>query len=237
MCFSATASFTAGAVLMPAGIYCVAASLRKRPDTFLLSMVPGAFGIQQLSEGVVWHGVEHGDPLLARQGALVFAFFAFAFWPFWFCFISAMTDPRPRARQAFIVLAIAASSWFWLLFFPLLIADTSYMTIQIIHHSIYYDISALPINQMTSRPVMRSLYFACVVLPMFFGSEKIGVIPGMVLGVVLIISAVVYYYAFVSVWCFFASWLSLYLCVFFWKMDRQGVGSRKSEIGIRNSAG
>jgi hypothetical protein len=221
MCFSATASFTAAAVLAPAGTYCIAASLRKRPDTFLLSLVPAAFGIQQLSEGVVWHALEHGNSELARYGALVFLFFALAFWPFWFSFISAMTDPRPQARQMFILLAIAASSWFWILFFPLLIGTESFMTIKIVHHSIFYDITALPINQVTDRTVMRSLYFACVVLPMVFGAERMGLIPGLVLGIMVILSAVVYSYAFVSVWCFFGAWLSLYLCVYFWRMKSE----------------
>jgi hypothetical protein len=224
MCFSATASFTAGAVLAPAGIYCVVTSLRKRPETFLLSLVPAAFGIQQLSEGVVWHALEHGDSNLAHQGALVFLFFALAFWPFWFSFISAMTDPRPRARQLFILLTIAASSWFWLLFFPLLTGHGSFMTIEIVNHSIFYDITKLPINQITNRAMMRSLYFACVVLPMIFGAERMGLVPGLVLGVMVIFSAAVYHYAFVSVWCFFAAWLSLYLCVFFWKMKPQKQG-------------
>jgi len=220
MCFSATASFTAAAVLAPAGAYCIAASLRKRPDTFLLSLVPAAFGMQQLSEGFVWHALEHGDSEMARHGALVYLFFALAFWPFWFCFISAMTDPRPKARQIFIILAVAASSWFWILFFPLLIDGESFMTIKIVHHSIFYDITALPINHLTDRTVMRALYFASVVLPMAFGSERIGVIPGLVLGVMVIFSAIVYSHAFVSVWCFCAAWLSLYLCVYFWKMKK-----------------
>jgi hypothetical protein len=220
MCFSATASFTAAAVLTPAGIYCIAASLRKRRETFLLSLVPAAFGIQQLSEGVVWHALEHGDSELAQQGALVYLFFALAFWPFWFCFISAMTDPRWPARPLFIILAIAASSWFWVLFCPLLAGGESLMTMKIVHHSIFYDITALPINQMFPRTVLRTLYFACVVLPMAFGSERIGWGPGLVLGAMVILCAVVYDYAFVSVWCFFAAWLSLYLCVYYWKMEK-----------------
>ena len=98
MCFSATASFTAGAVLVPAGIYCMTASLRKRPNTILLAAVPLAFGLQQLSEGVVWRALEHDDATLVRQASLAFLFFALAFWPFWFCFMSAMFDPRPVAR-------------------------------------------------------------------------------------------------------------------------------------------
>ena len=223
MCFSATASFAAGAVLVPAGVYCMTAALRKSPRRILLAAVPLAFGIQQISEGFVWHGIEHDDPEVVRQGSLVFLFFALAFWPFWFCFMSAMTDPRPVARSLFIMLAIASSAWFWLYMFPLLTGPASLLKTVKVYHSINYDFNELPINQMGLRTLLRTLYFMCVILPFVFGAEKIGLIPGLILGVMVIVAVVVYNHAFVSVWCFLAAWLSPYLCWFFWKLKPDGV--------------
>ena len=95
------------------------------------------------------------------------------------------------------------------------------LTTQINQHSIDYDLSRVPINQALPRTPLRVLYFLCVVLPMAFGSDKIGRIPGLILGAMVIFAAVVYSYAFISVWCFFAAWLSAYLCWHFWKMKEK----------------
>jgi hypothetical protein len=40
MCFSAEASFAAGAALLPAGIYCTSVAARKRPAYLPLAVIP-----------------------------------------------------------------------------------------------------------------------------------------------------------------------------------------------------
>ena len=104
MCFSAAASFTVGAALMPAGIYCVSAALRKKPSHLGLAVVPLIFGIQQLSEGFVWHALDH-DPQSVRSWSLVFLFFALAFWPLWFSVVGALMESQPRRRWMFVASA------------------------------------------------------------------------------------------------------------------------------------
>ncbi len=54
MCFSATASFTAGAALTAVGGFTVHKSQGK--IELPLALVPLLFGIQQLTEGVLWPG-------------------------------------------------------------------------------------------------------------------------------------------------------------------------------------
>lgn len=223
MCFSAAASFASGAVLIPAGVYCISAALRKRPADLTIAVVPLMFGVQQISEGFVWHGLEHGDPALVRRASLVFLFFALAFWPFWFAFSSAISDPRSRARMLFTGLAIIATGWFWLFFWPLATGPHSLLLVQIVHHSINYDYSSLPIVQSVPKYVLRAFYFLCVVLPMLFGSAKIGRFYGLLFAAATIFAAVVFHYAFVSVWCFLAALITVYLCRHFYllKAERQ----------------
>ena len=51
MCFSASASFTASAVLIPLGLYSNHLATRhERPDYKPLALVPFFFGVQQLVE-------------------------------------------------------------------------------------------------------------------------------------------------------------------------------------------
>jgi hypothetical protein len=225
MCFSAVASYTAGAMLLPAGLYCLIKSLQKRPSALPLAIVPAVFSVQQFSEGLVWHGLEHHDPAVVRSASLAFLFFALAFWPFWFPLISTLMDPRPVPRRLFAILTLASTAWFWVLYWPIATGSSSMLRVEVVHHSIQYDYFGLEVYQHVPRPVMRVLYFSCVALPMAFGSVSLGRLPGLVFGASALVAAVVYQYAFVSVWCFFAAWMSAYLCWFFWKMERPAATS------------
>lgn len=215
MCFSAAASFASGAVLIPAGAYCISAAIRKRPIAWPIAVAPLLFGVQQISEGFVWLGLDHGDPELVRQGSLVFLFFALAFWPFWFSFQSAVMDPRPRARQLFTLLAIASTFWFWVLFYPIITGPETLMTTRIVRDSIFYDITGLAIHSYANKSLLRVLYFLCIALPIVTGPETVGRLPGLCFAASAVFAAVVFHYAFVSVWCFVAAFITLYLCWYF----------------------
>ena len=52
MCFSATASFSAGALLLGIGVLTL--RLASRPREWPIAAIPLLFAVQQLSEGVIW---------------------------------------------------------------------------------------------------------------------------------------------------------------------------------------
>ncbi|MSQ97310.1 MAG: hypothetical protein EXR98_22525 [Gemmataceae bacterium] len=60
------------------------------------------------------------------------------------------------------------------------------------------------------------LYLLAVALPPLLGSGTWGRTPGLVLEASALIAVVIYDYAFVSVWCFFAAVLASYLCYVFY---------------------
>lgn len=218
MCFSAEASFVVGGALLPAGAYCIGAAIRKRPRYLGLAAVPMLFGLQQIAEGFVWRGLDTDDPILIRQASLFFLFFALAFWPFWFPFLAALMEPERRRKCFFILLAILAASWFWMLFFPLVDGPDALLKTEIVHHSIHYDFSGLAIYDHVPKLPLRVFYLLCVALPGIVGSEPIGRLPGVVLGLLAAVTALVYHYAFISVWCFFAAILAGWCCWLFWRL-------------------
>ena len=80
MCFSATASFSAGAVLTGLG----AISLHKAstPKEYPFASIPLLFGIQQIAEGFVWLSMTHPDYAPLREGSMwFFLLFAQPLWP------------------------------------------------------------------------------------------------------------------------------------------------------------
>ncbi len=84
MCFSATASFTACAVLTATGSFSVrrARELNAGPGLMALSTFPLFFGIQQGFEGLVWLGInEVISPFWRDLAGVGFVLFAFLFWP------------------------------------------------------------------------------------------------------------------------------------------------------------
>ena len=105
MCFSASASFTASAVLIPLGLYSNHLATRhERPDYKPLALVPFFFGVQQLVEGLEWTAIDNGglEPLgsIAAKG---FLFFAYCFWMIWIPWsawsISRSTDSKGLQRR------------------------------------------------------------------------------------------------------------------------------------------
>ena len=61
MCFSATASFTAGAGLLIVGA--VAARRARQPAELPFALIPALFGVQQLIEGAIWLTLPDNAPL------------------------------------------------------------------------------------------------------------------------------------------------------------------------------
>jgi hypothetical protein len=181
-------------------------------------VVPLFFGSQQISEGFVWHALEHGDSMATRVPALIFLFFALALWPCWFSFSTALMEPLPGRKWIFVVLSLITTGWFWVLYYPLLVGPESLLTTQVAQHSIQYRYDDLAVYAYVPRMPLRVLYFLSVALPLILGSDNWGRIPGLALGAAALVAVVLFDYAFVSVWCFFAAVLAIYCCVLFYRL-------------------
>jgi hypothetical protein len=194
------------------------------------------FGVQQISEGFVWHGLQHEDAAQTRSASLVFLFFALAFWPFWFPVLTALMEPLPGRKSIFVILSVAATAWFWVLFYPLATGPESLLTTGAVHHSIQYRYDGLAIYNYMPKTPLRLLYFLSVALPPLLGSETWGRIPGLVLGASALLAVIAFDYAFVSVWCFFAAALSIYCCVVFYRLPRAVASDSAAASGGRDQS-
>jgi hypothetical protein len=232
MCFSPEASFVSSAALFPAGIYCIKSAFAKNPPFMCLAVVPVIFGIQQFAEGLAWLGVQGGDDALAHAAGIVFLAFAFAFWPFWIPMCgSVLESPGPKKILCgcFVALGLIGGLTMYV---PLLL-DPAVLQVRTSHHSLYYDLESSPVFVRMPLIYWELLYVVIVAVPALI-SRTSGIF---LLGVAVVVSAalthVFFWYATVSVWCFFAAVLSLYLCYAFWKMPAaMRVGGKASETQI-----
>src|SRR3989339_1717034 len=77
MCFSATASFGASALLGATGLACLQVAERKQDK--LLASLPLLFSVQQFIERLLW--LYHANGTITYIFAYAFLFFAFLLWP------------------------------------------------------------------------------------------------------------------------------------------------------------
>jgi hypothetical protein len=108
-------------------------------------------------------------------------------------------------------MTLIATGWFWVLYFPLVSGPDSLLAVRVVQHSIRYDYPDLEVYQYIPRTLLRVLYVLTVALPMALGGGSWGRVPGLILAASALVTLGLYEYAFVSVWCFFAAVMSVYL--------------------------
>jgi hypothetical protein len=223
MCFSPQASFIAGTALLPAGIYCAQAAVRKDPRFVPLALVPFAFGVQQISEGFVWLGLREENGPLVEQASVIFLFFAVAFWPCWIPLSMAIAESRRPQQIALTLITVVGLAWLWL-YFPLAVDPAKFLTTEIAQHSIRYDVGELPGFALAPRIVWRLAYLLVICVPLGVGrldpggNRSASLIGGLLVAGLFGVTYFLYWHAFLSVWCFFAAVVSLLLCGVFHRL-------------------
>lgn len=202
MCFSATASFVAGTSLSAIGV----ATLR-RAETISevpFALVPLLFGIQQLTEGVIWLTFSHNAPALRQMMTYAYSGFSHVLWPIYIPFAVGLMESvrwRKRILSVFQVAGLAAG-----LYLLYSIIRRSIVAEVISHHIVY----ASPHFYL---PVVIVLYVAATCVSCFFSSHKFVNLFGVLALLSFIGAYVLYARALVSVWCFFAAMLSILIYV------------------------
>lgn len=216
MCLSATVSFSAAAVLVSTGVY-AANQAKQLPTPYMLwALVPVLFGLQQAFEGGVWLALDAGNASSAVPFALGFHFFSHFLWLWWFPLCSYLIEPnqpsyinrlRNKLFSTCAILGVFAGS----LVYTFLLLHAEWMTVLINEKSIVYDFQ-VPYRSDIHMPITPAmLYVMIILLPLFFSSHKQIRIFGVLVMLSMLITTTINNAAYVSVWCFFAAGLSLYL--------------------------
>ena len=202
MCFSATASFVAGASLVAVGV----ATIRKteRRSELPFAMIPLLFGMQQVVEGVLWLTFRYDAPELRQTMTYGYSVFSHVLWPIYIPFALGFLESTPWRKRA--LLAFQAAGLLvgvYLLFFIItrpVVAEIDGM--HIVRHMVYVS------PHFFLAPVMV-LYLAATCVSCFVSSHPFVRLFGVLALISFIAAYLVYAKALVSVWCFFAAVLSL----------------------------
>lgn len=208
MCFSATASFTAGVSLSVLGVATLKKAERKAEIPF--AMIPLLFGIQQLIEGMLWLSFRFDAPLLNVTMTYAFTLFSHVLWPMFVPFSIGLVETiawRKKVILTFQFMGIAVG--LYLLYLTVRFPVISEARENIVYVSPHFY----------TVPVMV-LYLSATCVSSFFSSHKIINIFG---ALALLLSIVAYWFytaAFFSVWCFFTAILSVVIYLHF-KLGKQ----------------
>ena len=198
MCFSATASFSAGVVLL--GVGAVALKSVRTSREWPLAAVPLLFALQQLSEGVIWLTFIYEAPRLNGAMTQFYSFFSHALWPAYIPLAVWLLEPRgPRRRSlgAFVAAGFVTGGYLLIMLFvfPIVSRPTGQHIEYVAPHFFAGTVMTLYLLSTTVSPMLsthRTVKLFGVLSLLAFGGAY-------------------YFYAtwFISVWCFFAAILSV----------------------------
>jgi hypothetical protein len=209
MCFSATASFTVAVTLIPVGGYCLAKARGAGREWLAFAAYPLAFGMQQAIEGLVWQGIDSGNPDLVDVAARGYTFFSHFFWLFWVPFSVWLVEPGARRRKLLLFLTVFGAVYGLSMYVPLLLQE-GWLRVEVVRHSLDYRASMI-YDGVVDRIVIRVVYAIQVVTAFMLSTNpRVRLFGGLIL-LSVIVAFLVWRHAFVSVWCFFAALLSFYM--------------------------
>ena len=204
MCFSAQASFTAGALLLIVG----AATVRRArvPSEVPYAWIPLLFGVQQLLEGALWLTFPDRAPLLNTVLTHAYSLFSHVLWPIYVPLAALALETVPWRRRILTAIAVAGSTvglYLLATLFTLPIVATvkgQHIAYESPH---FYALAAMSLYLLgTCASLMLSSHARVVAFGLAAFASAVGAYA---------------FYAiwFISVWCFFAGVLSVIVFLYF----------------------
>lgn len=217
MCFSATASFGASAILGAVGVMAVAKARTKPQKAF--AAIPLLFGVQQFTEGLLWLSMSNPD-IAAWQSLITYIYlvFAMAIWPLWVPLTIRLMEKDVRNKKMMNVLVgigsfVAICVVLVLSLYPVRALTPEctgcpFSSTPSLNQHIHYRFSFPPIPKGLIGAFTVLYILATIITPFVSSVKKMKWLGFVFLSSYLF--AVIFYNGFVvSVWCFFAALLSV----------------------------
>ncbi len=200
MCFSATASFSSGAVLTVIGF----ASLNKtiKPSQRLFAVIPLLFAVQQFAEGFLWIALSNPNHVqMAKISTTAFIVIAQIIWPFWVPLSILQLENKRIAKVS-------------LTFFTVIgFAVSLYLAWCLIVYGAKAEIAGYHISYLQTYPDIFNgfggyFYVLVTVFPPFISLYKKMWVLGLAILISYLVTKMYYGNYLISVWCFFAAAIS-----------------------------
>ena len=208
MCFSAEASFTAAAVLVPAGAITVSRAYRTNRQYLPIAALPLFFGLQQLFEGLVWTGNALSSDSMVQRYSMAYMFFSWLAWPVWVPFSTYFLEPC-RRRYVYLIFAILGGMLGATQYLPYFAHD-GWLVTKFLPNAISYQGTVL-FDFIMQRDLTYAIYLFVVIAPLLTSSNRRAQVFGILISIVVAITYLFFEYAYISVFCFGGALMSLYI--------------------------
>ncbi len=220
MCFSPEASFAGGLLISGIGI----ATVRKihRPSQLVFASIPLFFGIQQITEGLLWLTLPYSEYLLIQKvTTYLFLGMAEVVWPIMIPLSVLFMEKHPQKKKllrVFLVIGMVLSAYysFCLIFFQV---QPQIMNYHIRYTTDFPEIFAIP---------AFLLYLVATLPPLFISSIPRTLSLGILLALSCLVTGLFFTQYLTSVWCFFAALISI---VIFWIINAADKAYRLHNYG------
>ena len=208
MCFSAEASFTAAAILLPAGAIGMQRAYRTDRQYLPLAALPLFFGLQQLFEGLVWTGNALSSDAMIQRFSFAYMFFTWLAWPVWVPLSTYFLEPCGR-RYVYLIFAIIGGMLGAIQYFPYF-AHEGWLVTKFLPHAISYQGTVL-FDLIMRRELTNAIYLFVIIVPLLTSSNRHAQIFGILISVVATVTYLFFQFAYISVFCFGGALMSLYV--------------------------
>lgn len=201
MCFSASASFGAGAILTVIGVLTITKT--KHSSQVLFASIPLIFGAQQLAEGVLWITLPHPEYAnIQTVATYVYLFFAQILWSIWVPIAILVLDKkatRKTIQKVFVGIGLLVGG---------------YLGYCLLSFHVEAKIDGGHITYLQVYPTILKngvivFYALATIVPPFFSRVKRMWLLGTMILISYIITEIFYHQYVLSVWCFFSSIISI----------------------------
>jgi hypothetical protein len=205
MCFSAEASFAGAIVISTIGVATV--TMVHKPSQLIFASIPLFFGIQQITEGVLWITLPNPDYInIQKFSTYLFLVMAEVLWPMMIPLSVLFMEENQKKKKIlrlFLILGACLSAYYatCLMLFKV---NPEIMGYHIQYHTGFPKSLAL---------VTFAIYLTVTITPLFVSSIKRTHLLGVFMFLSCAVTAIFFTQYLTSVWCFFAALIS---GVIFW---------------------
>jgi hypothetical protein len=198
MCFSATASFSAAAIIGSIGATTVwRAAERGNPNLLPLALFPLLFAVQQSVEGLLWLDLARDQPGPLRP-ILVHAFQGYAevFWPVFAPIAAYLIEPNAWRRRLILLCVITG------------VLLSAYLLVTMLGHPYGASIVDGHVVYKNDYRYPRGIevpYVVATTVCLLLSSRRAVQLTAVVIFIGFAVAYVTFHQSYISVWCFFAA--------------------------------
>lgn len=205
MCFSAEASFAGAIVISAIGVATV--TKVHKSSQLVFASIPLFFGLQQITEGVLWITLPNPDYLsIQKFSTYLFLIMADVLWPIMIPLSVLFMEENQKKKKILRLFLImgACLSTYYATCLVLFKVNPEIMGFHIQYHANFPKSLVL---------ITFAIYLAVTITPLFVSSIKKTHLLGMLMFLSCAVTAIFFTQYLTSVWCFFAAIIS---GVIFW---------------------